>query len=66
MSCRSCHSETVREFSAEINIHFPGLEGLDTPTVWAFPKLLVCLHCGFTEFSITQTELLQLSRGAVA
>ena len=35
-----------------IAIHFPGLKGLDKPVVWVFPKLLVCLNCGFTEFVV--------------
>lgn len=57
MSCKSCHSEKQSEFNGELAIHFPGLEGLDKPIVWVFPKLLVCLNCGFTELSIPETEL---------
>ena len=49
-----------------MNIHFPGIEGLETPAVWAFPKLLVCLHCGYAEFLVGETELLQLRKGAAA
>jgi len=48
-------------FNGEIAIHYPGLEGLDKPIVWVFPKLLVCLNCGFTEFAISETELRQLA-----
>jgi hypothetical protein len=48
-------------FNGEIAIHFPGLEGLDKPIVWVFPKVLVCLSCGFTEFAIPETELRQLA-----
>jgi len=55
-SCASCHSENVREYPAEINIHFPGMNGLTIPTVWVFPKLLVCLDCGAAQFSIPDTE----------
>ena len=32
MVCRSCQAENVTEFGAGINIHFPGLEGLDEPS----------------------------------
>jgi hypothetical protein len=32
---------------AEILVLFPGLKNLDTPRVWVFPKLSVCLDCGF-------------------
>lgn len=60
--CRSCESTKQNMFNGEIAIHFPGLEGLDKPIVWVFPKLLVCLNCGFTEFAIPETELRQLAR----
>ena len=61
--CRSCQSATQSAFNGEIAIHFPGLEGLDKPIVWVFPKLLVCLNCGFTEFAIPEAELRQLAEG---
>jgi hypothetical protein len=41
MACRSCGSENETGLGSEINIHFPGLKGLDEPAVLAFPKLLV-------------------------
>ena len=47
--------ENQRNFAGEINIHFPGLKGLDKPTVWVFPKLVVCFDCGFTEFLIPES-----------
>jgi len=57
MSCKSCQSENQRNSNGEVAIHFPGLKGLDKPIVWVFPKLLVCLNCGFAEFAIPETEL---------
>src|ERR1700745_2282427 len=60
MSCKSCKSQNQRNLSAEVAIHFPGLKGLDKPIVWVFPKVLVCLDCGFTEFGIPETELRRL------
>jgi len=57
MSCKSCKSENQSNFNGEIAIHFPGLKGLDKPIVWVFPKVLVCLDCGFTEFAIPEKEL---------
>ena len=47
----------------EIAIHFPGLEGPHNAIVRVFPKLLVCLDCGFTEFAIPEAELRQLVEG---
>ena len=58
--CGSCQSANKRIFNGEIAIHFPGLEGLDKPIVWVFPKLLVCLNCGFTEFAVPEAELRRL------
>jgi hypothetical protein len=63
MSCKSCKSENQSIFNGEIAVHFPGLKGLDKPIVWVFPKLVVCLDCGFTEFAIPETELRQLAEG---
>jgi len=63
MSCKSCLSEHQSNLSGEIAVHFPGFKGLDKPIVWVFPKLLVCLNCGFTEFAIPETELLVLRAG---
>jgi hypothetical protein len=52
MSCKSYLSEHQSNLTAEVAIHFPGLKGLDKPIVWVYPKLLVCMNCGFTEFAI--------------
>jgi hypothetical protein len=63
MRCKSCQSESQQELSAEMIVHFSGLEGLDKPIVWVFPKLTVCMDCGFTEFAIPETELALLVSG---
>ena len=49
--------------SEALFFHFPGLEGLDKPIVWVFPKFLDCLDCGFMEFAIPETELRLLAEG---
>ena len=64
MSCRQCSSANQSKFAAEMNIHFPGREGLQKPTVWVFPEVAVCLNCGFAEFTVPETELSMLVRGA--
>jgi len=61
MPCKSCLSKNQREFPAEVNIHFPGKEGLKKPTVWAFPRLGICLDCGLTQFTLGDSELMQLN-----
>jgi hypothetical protein len=57
MQCKSCGSHNQTEFNAEINVHFPGLKNVDRPAVLVFPKLLLCLDCGFTEFTLSESEL---------
>jgi hypothetical protein len=64
MSCKACQSLNRRTFSGELAIHFPGIEGLDMPIVWVFPRLEVCLECGFAEFEIPESELRVLAQGA--
>lgn len=66
MRCRSCTSENQRKFTSEIAVHFSGLKNLDKPTVLVFPTLLVCVDCGFTEFSIPETELRLLEKHPAA
>jgi hypothetical protein len=66
MACKSCASDQQADFAAEINIHFSGLRGMDTPAIWAFPKLTVCLDCGQTEFTLAEPELRRLAKGAAA
>jgi hypothetical protein len=64
MTCKGCHSDEQSVFNGEIAIHFPGLEGLNKSIVWVFPKLVVCLHCGFAEFAVPERELQVLTQGS--
>jgi hypothetical protein len=62
MNCASCGSGNQSEFTAEINVHFRGLKNLNNPGVLACPEILICLHCGFSRFTIPRAELAQLER----
>ena len=64
MTCNACQSEKQRFFNSEIAIHLPGLDGLDKPLVFVFPKLVVCLDCARTEFTVTERELQVLRQGS--
>jgi Zn ribbon nucleic-acid-binding protein len=65
--CRSCGSSNQTQFGSEIMIHFSGLKSLDKLPVMVFPKILVCLDCGVTEFTVPKAELDQLvERGAMS
>jgi hypothetical protein len=63
MTCKGCGSDRQSVFNGEIAIHFRGLEGLDKPIVWVFPKVVVCLLCGFTEFTVPERELGVIVKG---
>lgn len=63
MPCEECKPEDSKTFSTEIAIHFPGLNGLTKPIVWAFPKIHVCLRCGSAAFTIPETEMDVLRTG---
>ena len=56
MACKQCAADKLKDFDAEIAIHFPVSEGLDKPLVWVFPKLKVCLCCGFLEFVVPDEQ----------
>jgi hypothetical protein len=61
MLCPSCHSGKIREYKAEINVHFPGIKGLNIPTVWVFPRVLACLDCGQAQLTIPEAERKELA-----
>lgn len=60
MACKVCGSADQGNFRAEINLHFPGIANLNRPSVLVFPELLVCLACGFAEFTMSDDQLRKL------
>ena len=65
MPCPVCQSSKQMEFSAAIAIHFSGPKNLDRPGPFVFPKLLVCLDCGFAGFTMQESELRLLRQDVV-
>jgi hypothetical protein len=57
MCCELCASCNQAEFPTEIAVHLRGRENLARPHVLIFPKVLVCIACGFSRFTIQETEL---------
>jgi hypothetical protein len=49
------------EFAAEVMVHPRSLKNLGTPCVLVFPKLVVCLNCGFSRFTTPESELALLA-----
>lgn len=66
MSCLSCTSKNQTEFPAEMMVHFSGTRYRDNPGVMLFPKLFVCLDCGFSQFTVPEADLPLLINGAPA
>ena len=57
MRSRNCGASPAGQpFNGELALHFPGLDGLTKPIVWVFPKVLVCLDCGFAEFVVPDEQ----------
>ena len=61
MSCPACSSCHQVEFSAEMVVHLGGLKNLDKSGVCLFPKILVCVDCGFSQFTVPKAELALLA-----
>jgi len=55
--CKSCASSHLVRLSTEICLHFPGLSGLKRGPIFVFPKVTVCLDCGFVQSSLSSEEL---------
>jgi hypothetical protein len=47
-----------------MNVHFPGLQNLDKAGVLLCPKILICIDCGVSRFSMPENELARLASGA--
>ena len=62
LHCAACGSQNLGPFKAEIAVHFSGLENLDKPHLYIFPKLVVCLDCGIAQFMVSKAELRLLAR----
>jgi hypothetical protein len=61
LSCRACQSSRQRKLHSEVAIHPPFLLDTPLPHEMVFPELLICLDCGFTEFSIPASSLDRLA-----
>jgi hypothetical protein len=66
VSCVFCTSTNQTEFPAEVNIHRLGLRNADKPSVFVFPRVLVCRDCGYSSFMTPDSELGQLTDAAPA
>lgn len=66
VQCPSCSSTKQCKLNGELALHFPGLQGLDKPIVWAFPEVLVCLECGFAVCALADAPLNEIRQNYTA
>jgi hypothetical protein len=57
MSCRHCTSSNQNEFRAEMGVVHRQLKDLAKPPVLMWTDVLVCLDCGFAEFTLGEEEV---------
>jgi hypothetical protein len=57
MSCPACWLDDHMEITAEMVLHLCGLKNIDRPAIYLFPKLLVCMDCGFARFTVPKAQL---------
>ena len=65
MSCLLCGSGSQTEVIAEMVVHLSGLKNLDNPGVLVASKVLVCLDCGSSHFTVPKTELASIAKGTL-
>ena len=61
MACKQCSSGDQGKFNVEMNVHFPGYEGLKRPTVWVFPEVVVCLVAGSRSLQFRKSSCIDLN-----
>ena len=59
-ACGSCGSNNLTEFDTQLNLRRLPLNGLNKPILCAFPKIVLCLYCGFAQFQFSDAELQRL------
>jgi hypothetical protein len=63
-ACVECGSSNIKRFNAEANIHFAVERELTQASVFAFPRLLICLECGLMQGTLSESELRSLRKGS--
>ena len=63
MKCSSCGPGNQVELQTEMAIHFSGRKNLNKPHVFVSPRVLICLDCGLSSFTLPETEFQKLGSG---
>jgi hypothetical protein len=62
MSCKLCQSNNQKSFDSEISLYLPTLADVNTSPFLVFPKVFVCLDCGFIEGQLSDDDLGELKK----
>jgi hypothetical protein len=62
MLCKSCGSKNQKAFDTETSVYRTEFAHANTPPVLIFPKLLICLDCGFIEGQLSESESTDLNK----
>lgn len=57
LACLSCGSEDLDSYDAEVAVYLPYLNKSAGPHLFLYPKLLICMSCGFAGFAVSETTL---------
>ena len=63
VTCARCASDMLKNFDAELAIHFQGRESVDIPHVLVYSAPKICLNCGHVEFVVPDELIAQLKNG---
>jgi len=61
MACTVCLSRNQIEMNTEINIHYGGPADYGDPGIFLYPKVMVCLDCGVSQFTVGEDALAQIA-----
>jgi hypothetical protein len=64
--CIYCGTEHMQMLNGEVALHFAGIENIDKPATFIFPKILLCLDCGAAHFVIPDATRISLMRTSSA
>lgn len=61
MKCPSCGSDDQAEFASEMSIHLR--RSSRQPGTLVLQTILICMDCGFSQFTMPEAELRELVHG---
>jgi len=57
MTCKTCQTPAMASFPADVRFYINGSLTMSAPPLSPSPKVMVCLSCGSSEFTVPPTWL---------